>query len=63
MNEISAELIQRFAALAGYTLDEDRAAELIPGLIPILKGDWAIQRLNLGTLSPLGPTWPEPESD
>ncbi|WP_293914338.1 hypothetical protein [Deinococcus sp.] len=59
MNRVDGEVIRSFAALAGHDLSEDRAAALVPGLIPILKGDAAIRRLNLGTLSPLGATWPE----
>ena len=55
---LSAELVQRLAALAGLPLSLDRAADLVPGLLPIFKGDAEIVALDLGTLSPLGTPWP-----
>jgi hypothetical protein len=57
--DLSAELVQRLAALAGLPLSLDRAADLVPGLLPIFEGDAEIVVLNLGTLSPLGTPWPQ----
>ena len=56
--DLSAELVQRLAALAGLPLSLDRAADLVPGLLPIFEGDAGIVALGLGTLSPLGTPWP-----
>jgi surfactin synthase thioesterase subunit len=56
---LDAELVQRLAALAGLPLSLDRAADLVPGLLPIFEGDAEIVALNLGTLSPLGTPWPQ----
>lgn len=55
--ELNAELVQRLAALAGLPLSLERAADLVPGLLPIFRGDAEIVALDLGTLSPLGTPW------
>lgn len=59
MTDLDGELVQRIAALAGLPLTLERAADLVPSLLPILQGDAQIAALDLGTLSPLGIPWPQ----
>ena len=61
--ELGGELVQQIAALAGLPLTLERAAELVPSLLPIFQGDAQIAALNLGSLSPLGMPWPEPSGE
>ena len=56
---LSAELLRHFARLSGLDLNTERAAQVALALVPILAGDARLAALNLGTLSPLGPTWPD----
>ncbi|WP_344983839.1 hypothetical protein [Deinococcus rubellus] len=56
---LTAELVQHLTLLSGLDLSLERAADLLPQLAPMLAGDAEIAALDLGTLSPLGPTWPE----
>lgn len=56
---LTAERVQQFACLSSLDLPLERAADLLPQLAPMLAGDAEIAALDLGTLSPLGPTWPE----
>jgi len=46
---ITAEQMQQVARLAGLELPLERAAELVPSLEPILRGDAVIARLELGS--------------
>ena len=61
MNErlLTADVVQQVTALAGLNLTPERAAALVPGLLPIFRGAAGIAALDLGTLSPLGAPWPE----
>jgi hypothetical protein len=59
VNELSAELVQRMARLAGLELDLERARALLPALEPVFDGDVAIVKLDLGTLRAIGNPWPE----
>ncbi|MFC4455369.1 hypothetical protein [Deinococcus sonorensis] len=52
-------LVQALARLAGLDLTLDQAAELTPLLQPLLVGDRQVARLDLGTLSAVGSTWPQ----
>ena len=56
---LTTEVVQQLAALAGLDLTPERAAALVPGLLPIFEGDTAITKLNLGTLSPIATPWTE----
>ncbi|WP_161883318.1 hypothetical protein [Deinococcus alpinitundrae] len=56
---LTAERVQHFARLSGLELNSERAAQVALALVPMLAGDARLAALNLGTLSPLGPTWPE----
>jgi hypothetical protein len=59
VTELSAELVQEMARLAGLELDLERARELLPALEPVFAGDAAIAKLNLGTLTAVSHPWPE----
>lgn len=56
---LSAERVQHFARLSGLELNSERAAQVALALVPMLAGDARLAALDLGTLSPLGPTWPD----
>lgn len=59
--ELTAQIIQEMARLAGLKITLERAEELLPALEPIFQGDAELVRLRLGALSPVGSTWPEAE--
>lgn len=61
--QLNGELAQGIARLAGLDLSLERAAEVAVGLESILRGDAEIAALDLGPLSPIGPTWPEPAGE
>lgn len=56
---LTPELVQQIAGLAGLELTLERAAELIPALEPVFKGDAEIIKLGLDNLRAVGTTWPE----
>lgn len=56
--EMGADLVQRIAALGGLTLTPQRAAELVPGLNPLVAGDRDLRALGLEQQNPLAPLWP-----
>lgn len=55
---LTAAVVRQVAALAGLDLTPERAADLVPALLPMFEGDARIAALGLGTLSPLGTPWP-----
>lgn len=61
--DLEGELVRQIAALAGLPLTPERAADLVPSLLPIFRGDAQIAALNLATLSPLGMPWPQKLSE
>ena len=59
---LNAETVRHLAALNGFDLAMNRAADLVPALTEILAADARIIDLDLGVLPAVGLPWGE-ESD
>ncbi len=56
---LNAETVRHLAALNGFDLALDRAADLVPALAEILAADAHIVELDLGVLPAVGLPWGE----
>jgi hypothetical protein len=54
---LTPEIAAKMSRLAGLSLSLERAAELLPLLQGIYKGDAKIRALELGNTPAVGPTW------
>jgi hypothetical protein len=61
-SSLNAETVRHLAALNGFDLALERAADLVPALAEIMAADARIVNLDLGVLPAVGLPWGE-ESD